>query len=80
VLRSSEQITLDQWHVMKLTRNGRHGSLRVDGQTPVNGTSSGSFTQLTLALDMFVGGHRNFDEVARNADIGKSFSGCIQKV
>ena len=73
-------MTLNEWHVVKLWRNGRHGSIRVDGQNPVNGTSPGAFTQLTLTLDMFVGGHRNFDEVARNADVAKSFKGCVQKV
>jgi len=54
--------------------------MRLDGERPVNGTSKGAFTQLTLTLDLFLGGHRNFDEVARNADVSKSFRGCIQKV
>jgi hypothetical protein len=80
IIRSSEPITLNDWHVARLTRNGRHGSLQVDRQLPVNGSSSGAFTQLTLTLDLFVGGHRNFDEVARNAEVDKSFTGCIQKL
>lgn len=71
---------MDEWHVVRMIRNGRYGSLRVDGQQPVNGTSPGVFTQLTLTLDLFVGGHRNRDEVARSADVSRSFSGCIQKV
>lgn len=78
--RSAQAISLNEWHSVKLYRQGRHGSLRIDTLPPVNGTSPGSFTQLTLTLDLFVGGHRNFDEVARNVDITKSFSGCVQKV
>ena len=54
--------------------------MQLDGEPTVNGTSKGAFTQLTLTLDLFLGGHRNFDEVARNADVSKSFRGCIQKV
>jgi len=63
-----------------LSRTGRHGSIQVDDQPVVTGQSSGSFTQLTLTLDLFVGGHRNFDETAAMADVRKSFRGCIQKV
>ena len=63
-----------------LRRTGRRGSLQVDDQPVVTGQSRGSFTQLTLALDLFVGGHRNFDETAALADVHDSFRGCIQKV
>jgi len=63
-----------------LSRTGRHGSLLVDDHQVATGQSRGSFTQLTLALGFFVGGHRNFDETAAMADIHKSFRGCIQKV
>jgi len=63
-----------------LTRTGRQGSLQVDDQPVVTGQSRGTFTQLTLTLDLFVGGHRNFDEIAAMADVRESFRGCIQKV
>jgi len=46
----------------------------------VTGQSHGPFTQLTLGLDLFIGGHHNFDEIAAMADVHKSFVGCIQKV
>jgi len=61
-------------------RHGPNGILQLDGEPAINGTAKGAFKQLTLTLDLFVGGHRNFDEVARNADVSKSFRGCIQKV
>ena len=63
-----------------LWRHGRKGILQLDQELTVNGTSKGAFTQLTLTLDLFLGGHRDFDEVARNADVTESFRGCIQKV
>jgi len=78
--RTAKPITLNEWHLAHLWRHGRKGILQLDGKPTVNGTSRGAFTQLTLTLDLFLGGHRNFDEVARNADVSKSFRGCIQKV
>jgi len=71
---------VNEWHLAHLWRHGRRGILQLDGEPTVNGTSKGAFTQLTLTLDLFLGGHRDFDEVARNADVTKSFRGCIQKV
>jgi len=78
--RSRERVGLHEWHSVTLARTGRQGSLRVDDQSAVTGQSRGTFTQLTLALDLFVGGHRNFDEVAAMADVHESFRGCVQKV
>jgi len=46
----------------------------------VEGMAQGAFTQLTLTLDLFIGGHRNFDEMAKLAHVSKSFRGCIQTV
>lgn len=73
-------VTLDEWHVIRMIRSGRTGYLQVDNQPQVEGTSTGAFTQLTLTLDLFIGGHRNFDEMAKAADVTKAFKGCIQKV
>ena len=42
--------------------------------------SNGAYTQLTLTLDLFIGGHRNFDEVAKSANVKEPFKGCVQKV
>jgi hypothetical protein len=73
-------VSPNEWHTVHATRQGRTGRLEVDDQLPVEGTSNGVFTQLTLALDLFIGGHRNFDEVARGAHVRQGFRGCIQKV
>ena len=73
-------MSLHVWHSVILSRTGRHGSMQVDGQPVVSGQSHGSFTQMTLTLGLFVGGHRNFDEIAAMVDVEKSFRGCIQNV
>ena len=45
-------MSLDAWHSVRFTRQGRRGRLQVDDQPVVLGTSRGSFTQLTLDLDI----------------------------
>ena len=71
---------MNEWHVVRFTRTGRDGSLQVDNESAVSGMSKGAYNQLTLTLDLFIGGHRNFDEVAKNSRLTKAFKGCIQKV
>jgi len=72
---------ISQWSVVSLTAHShKWPSVQVDDQPVVSGQSHGSFTQMTLTLGFFVGGHRDFDETAAIADVQKSFRGCIQKV
>ena len=73
-------MSLNDWHTIRISRSGRSGLLRVDDQPEVRGVASGSYTQLTLALDLFIGGHRNFDEVPRVVQVKSGLKGCIQKV
>ena len=56
------------------------GVMEVDDDERVIGLSQGAFTQLTVTQNMFIGGHRNFDETSKQANVTKSFVGCIQKV
>lgn len=63
-----------------MARTGRVGFLKVNDQKMVEGIASGAFTQLTLLLELFIGGHKNYDEVSGKVQVEKSFEGCIQKV
>jgi len=80
IIRSRQPISLHQWHVVRASRTGRDGYMQIDNQAAVEGLAKGAYTQLTLTLDLFIGGHRNFDEVAKNAQQSQAFKGCIQKV
>ena len=80
LFRTRHPISLNEWHDVRLSRTGRDGTIQVDKEAAIHGMSKGGFTQLTLTLDLFIGGHRNFDEVAQNANADQSFKGCIQKV
>lgn len=80
ILRSSEAIPLNQWHWVKLSRTGLEGILELNDEVVAVGHSQGAFTQLTLTQNLFIGGHRNFDETSKQANISQSFDGCIQKI
>ena len=71
---------MNQWHWIKVSRTGMEGVLEVDEEVVAIGQSQGAFTQLTLIQNLYVGGHRNYDETSRLANVTRSFDGCIQKV
>lgn len=73
-------IKMDQWNTVIISRTGREGTLQVNDQPPAKGTSPGAFTQLSLALNLFIGGVSDMKDVQRNVFVTNSFSGCIQKV
>ncbi|KAF8791124.1 pikachurin-like [Argiope bruennichi] len=80
VIRSVEPLAVGVWHTVFISRTGRDGILEVDDQPKVEGTSPGAFTQLSLPLNMYIGGVHDARDVARKASITESFTGCIQKV
>lgn len=56
------------------------GVLEIDDESVAIGQSQGAFTQLTVTQSLFIGGHRNFDETSKQANVTQAFEGCIQKV
>lgn len=78
--RSRKPVELNQWHSLIATRTGTQGSLRVDDEVNVIGNSVDGFTQLSLALNLFIGGVTDSKDVSTKADAKYSFSGCIKKV
>ncbi|XP_013773558.1 pikachurin-like [Limulus polyphemus] len=80
IVRSPEPVEMDEWHTLFVSRTGRDGSLEVDTQPRVEGMSQGAFTQLSLPLNLYIGGVSDLQDVAEKARITASFSGCIQKV
>ncbi|KAL4236805.1 hypothetical protein ACF0H5_005192 [Mactra antiquata] len=80
IIRSPERITLNKWHWIKISRTGMEGILEIDDRTVAIGQSQGAFTQLTVTQNLYIGGHRNFDETSKQANVTYAFEGCIQKL
>lgn len=80
VIRSLYPVTMDQWHVIRVSRTARLGTLQVDDQPEVGGYSMGAFSQLSLPLNLFVGGVSDMKDVSRDSGVTHAFVGCVQKV
>lgn len=73
-------MTLGQWHELRVSRTGRLAVLQVDKRPPSQVLAPGAFTQLSLPLNLYIGGVPNFDMVSPKVKVRTSFIGCIQKV
>lgn len=80
IIRSDVPLKLHHWHVVRASRTGLEGVLRVDEGREVKGQSKGAYTQLTLLQNLFLGGHQNLDHTSKHANLSSSFVGCIQKI
>ncbi|XP_034452434.1 pikachurin isoform X2 [Hippoglossus hippoglossus] len=80
VIRSEEQISLDTWHELRVSRTAKSGILQVDSQRPREGIAEGAFTQINCSSPLFIGGVPEYDKTKRTAGVIKPFSGIIQKL
>ena len=64
----------DQWHLISVSRSGRHGELTVDNNATFVGASPGSHSMLTSSGLIYIGG------VGAAAAEGSGFVGCIREV
>uniref|UniRef100_A0A3Q3JAD0 EGF like, fibronectin type III and laminin G domains n=1 Tax=Monopterus albus TaxID=43700 RepID=A0A3Q3JAD0_MONAL len=80
VIRSEEQISLDTWHELRVSRTTKSGILQVDSQRPVEGIAEGAFTQINCSSPLYIGGVPEYDKTKRMAGVKKPFTGIIQKL
>ncbi|XP_076839971.1 basement membrane-specific heparan sulfate proteoglycan core protein isoform X4 [Brachyhypopomus gauderio] len=79
-IRYPNAIKLGEFHTVQLWRNGTQGSLVVDGEAPINGSSQGRFQGLDLNEELFVGGYPNYSRIAKTAELKTGFVGCISQL
>ncbi|XP_047446886.1 pikachurin isoform X2 [Mugil cephalus] len=80
VIRSEEQISLDVWHELRVSRTAKSGILQVDSQRPMEGIAEGAFTQINCSSPLYIGGVPEYDKTKRTAGVIKPFTGIIQKL
>ncbi|XP_077981026.1 pikachurin-like [Glandiceps talaboti] len=80
IIRSENKLLLHEWHTALISRTGLEGILEVDNSPAVIGRAEGAFTQTSFQTSLYLGGHSNWDEVAKYAAMNTSFVGDIQKV
>ncbi|XP_029916690.1 pikachurin [Myripristis murdjan] len=80
VIRSQEQISMDTWHELRLSRTAKSGILQVDNQRPMEGITEGAFTQIKCSSPLYIGGVPEYDKTKVTSGVRQPFTGTIQKL
>ncbi|XP_071774093.2 pikachurin isoform X1 [Centroberyx gerrardi] len=80
VIRSEEQISMDTWHELRVSRTAKSGILQVDNQRPTEAIAEGAFTQIKCSSPLYVGGVPAYDKTKSTAGVLQPFTGTIQKL
>ncbi|XP_078729472.1 basement membrane-specific heparan sulfate proteoglycan core protein isoform X5 [Lampetra fluviatilis] len=80
VIRYPMPLELGEYHTVTLRRNLTEGSLTVNNEAPVVGSSQGKFQGLDLNEEMYVGGVPSFSRVTRITGIKTGFTGCVREM
>ncbi|CAL8148206.1 unnamed protein product [Orchesella dallaii] len=75
-----QPISLNKWHWIVASREGREGRLQIDGHPPMTGKSPPTLSELNLELPLYIGGIRDMNMVHRELGILASFDGAFQFV
>jgi dystroglycan 1 len=76
---TSDPITLDTWHTVRIRKERGSGYLLV-GDKEYTGRAAGRFVGLDLAQDMYLGGVPDYQAVMRTANQRSGFIGCISRL
>ena len=74
---SNSTISLQEWHIIEVWRNGPQGQLIVDNLIPAVGAVSQG-TMLQLGDSLYLGGVRQYFTLPVELDIETGFNGCIR--
>ena len=78
VLRSASPLELDVWHVVVALRAGREGTLSVNGEGEVSGSSPGPFLGLNLGGNLWLGGTDSSVNASSLVGVDSGLVGCVE--
>ncbi|XP_076065553.1 agrin-like isoform X2 [Oratosquilla oratoria] len=79
-LMTPEVIEMNRWHVVRVRRKRRRGTLRLDKGRKILGKSKPRLTELNLGLPLYLGGMENITSAHPDARISMGFNGAIQRL
>ncbi|XP_033229252.1 pikachurin [Belonocnema kinseyi] len=79
-LRSESPVKLGEWVEVRVSRTGRLASLEVEDEPAQEVLTPGAFTQLSLPLNLYLGGAPSSEIYSPKMKTKSSFVGCIQTV
>ena len=77
-VETPESLESGVWHTVQIDRNGRRGSLTLNGQEVGEMTSSGGMDKLSVVGPLYVGGFPGTPPYQSVTPI--NFTGCIEEV
>ncbi|XP_076328006.1 agrin-like isoform X3 [Tachypleus tridentatus] len=80
IITSTYQVSLGNWHSVKVTRHRRQGTIQVDGGPEVHGESRAPLSELNLDQPLYVGGYKSLSTVSRHSGIVTRLTGAIQRI
>lgn len=78
--RSENPVRLGEWVEVRVSRTGRLASLEVEEDPAQEIMAPGAFTQLSLPLNLYLGGAPSSDMYSPKMKTTASFVGCIQTI
>jgi len=78
--RSENPVRLGEWVEVRVSRTGRLASLEVEDDPAQEILAPGAFTQLSLPLNLYLGGAPSSDMYSPKMKTTASFVGCIQTI
>ncbi|XP_043475420.1 pikachurin isoform X1 [Leptopilina heterotoma] len=79
-LRSESPVKLGEWVEVRVSRTGRLASLEIEEEPAQEILAPGAFTQLSLPLNLYLGGAPSSEIYSPKMKTKSSFVGCIQTV
>ncbi|KAJ8412021.1 hypothetical protein AAFF_G00142880 [Aldrovandia affinis] len=79
-IRYPTPIKLGEFHTVEIYRNQTQGSIVVDTEPPINGSSQGKFQGLDLNEELHVGGYPNYSLISKTTGLKSGFVGCIRQL
>jgi len=79
IIKATEPVTLNEWHVAKLERVKKHGTMYIDERGPYRGVSPGTFQGMDLSQLLYIGGVPDFGSIHKDVGFQTGFVGkCAQ--
>ncbi|CAB3365946.1 Hypothetical predicted protein [Cloeon dipterum] len=79
-ITSPHPVKLNEWHMIRVSRIDKEGTLQVDNDTVVKGSSGPPLNELNLELPFYIGGVPSLNEVSRDSGVTVGLTGAIQRV
>ncbi|XP_060879808.1 basement membrane-specific heparan sulfate proteoglycan core protein isoform X7 [Metopolophium dirhodum] len=77
IIKATEPVTLNEWHVARLERVKKHGNMYIDERGPYRGVSPGTFQGMDLSQLLYIGGVPDFGSIHKDVGFQTGFIGCV---